>query len=190
MVITTPTSFNATLAAQNTSLGGTVTDSNGNPLSGAEVDLLDSQGVPLWTLITDSNGVWSTAQLPPGDYSVKVSLLGFFPVVYPSVTVAAGAPAQQSTSLTAAGTDDFSSTFQALSQIPGILSPAKFYNYLKAHDPTPVADPRVDIPLPGYNFDCPAAKADITIGRSRTKNTPLICFSRGSRTITITIQCL
>jgi uncharacterized repeat protein (TIGR01451 family) len=159
LAVTAPTTFNAALAAPATTLGGAVTDTNGNPLPNALVDLFDSQGRPIWSLAADTNGLWSTTQLPPGTYGVKISLLGFFPAIYPSVTVPAGTPVHEATSLAAAGTDDFGQTLAGLNKLLDLTTPSQIYNYLVAHNPAPVSDPRLDIPLPGYDPNCPGAQA-------------------------------
>jgi iron complex outermembrane receptor protein len=64
-------------------LQGSVRDSNGMPIKGADVVLLDSAGVELLTpkTTTDAKGIYRFPQIPSGAYSVKATTPGFKAVV-------------------------------------------------------------------------------------------------------------
>ena len=78
-----------TAAAQTGQISGTVSDSTGAPLTGAEVRV---DGTTLHAP-TDEHGKYTLANVPPGTYTVRALLLGFRASTQ-SVTVADGATAQ------------------------------------------------------------------------------------------------
>ncbi len=69
---------NTTLSAETTQLRGTVTDAAGIPLSTAVIKIT-AGGAPVALLPTAVDGTWSTAQLPPGTYSVSVIAASYKP---------------------------------------------------------------------------------------------------------------
>ncbi|WP_270182938.1 carboxypeptidase regulatory-like domain-containing protein [Alkalihalobacillus sp. CinArs1] len=56
---------------------GTVTDSDGNPLSNVSVRIIDDQGLLVGTILTDSNGGYVFNGLAPGNYTVTAIASGF-----------------------------------------------------------------------------------------------------------------
>ncbi|MGA3181399.1 MAG: carboxypeptidase regulatory-like domain-containing protein [Verrucomicrobiota bacterium] len=62
--------INVALPPTNTSLGGTLTDEYGDPVPDSIVEIWDDETGVVGTFITDTNGSWSTSQLPPGHYTV------------------------------------------------------------------------------------------------------------------------
>jgi hypothetical protein len=64
-------------------------DVSGTPQLGATVIVTSAQllSVNSLELLTNDRGRFSTASLPPGTYSIKVTLAGFLPVVEPDVQV-------------------------------------------------------------------------------------------------------
>jgi Carboxypeptidase regulatory-like domain len=60
-----------------TSLRGTVTDSSGAVVGGAQVSLLDSSNGSKATHTTSANGEYSFAQIAPGSYSITAAASGF-----------------------------------------------------------------------------------------------------------------
>ena len=69
-------SSSATLSAhqkKTTAIAGFVTDADGNPIIGATVELFDSEGILVGTMVTDENGFYYFIDIPAGDYSIKVT---------------------------------------------------------------------------------------------------------------------
>jgi hypothetical protein len=68
---------------------GVVMDAAGTPQLGATVIVSSGQllNFASFELLTNDRGRFSTAALPPGVYSIKVTLAGFLPVVEPDVQV-------------------------------------------------------------------------------------------------------
>ncbi|MFV1980934.1 MAG: carboxypeptidase regulatory-like domain-containing protein [Rhodothermia bacterium] len=63
--------------AQSASIGGTITDaSDGNPLPGAHVRLIDDEGIARG-VVTDEFGIFVLDALDPGRYYLDVSYIGF-----------------------------------------------------------------------------------------------------------------
>ncbi len=56
---------------------GTVTDSNGGAVSGANVSVLDVERGTVRSLVTDESGVYSAPNLLPGSYRIRVEFKGF-----------------------------------------------------------------------------------------------------------------
>ncbi len=90
----------ATALAQSGSavIRGRVTDSAGGVLQGATVTLAPNGG----SVVTDKQGAYSIAGLPPGSYTVQVHYLGFDEFTK-TVDVAAGAATQVDATLSVAG---------------------------------------------------------------------------------------
>ena len=55
----------------NVSISGTVTDENGNVLSGAEISLIDETGMILNAVATDENGQYCFSSVPNGTYNIR-----------------------------------------------------------------------------------------------------------------------
>jgi len=60
-----------------TSLRGTVTDPNGNTISGATVTLRNTESGTERSVATDAEGGYQLQQLPAGSYTLSVAALGF-----------------------------------------------------------------------------------------------------------------
>ncbi|MGO9921995.1 MAG: carboxypeptidase regulatory-like domain-containing protein [Isosphaeraceae bacterium] len=101
--------LNFSLSAAATTLQGTVVDSNGLPLSGAEVDVVNTLGETIAALTTAQQGGYSVAGLAPGNYTIRTSLLGYYPSQPTSVTINPGATGAPTLALVAAGTDEIPS---------------------------------------------------------------------------------
>src|SRR5262249_44250081 len=69
---------------------GKVTDTHGTPMNDVSV-LLESGGVAVLQLSTDSAGLYSSPPIPPGVYNVSAGQSGFVPSVA-SVTIPEGVP--------------------------------------------------------------------------------------------------
>jgi hypothetical protein len=76
-VLLTPQTHAATLADGSGGLRGTVTDSSGGPLGGVTVSVFDAQGRVIEQALTDSEGRYSVAGLPAGQYRLAFTLPGF-----------------------------------------------------------------------------------------------------------------
>lgn len=79
------------------SLRGSVVDLAGEPVSAAEISLEDARGALVRVIEADFRGRFSVPLLPPGTYRLLVEQVGYQPVRYLNVIIAAG----QATSLTA-----------------------------------------------------------------------------------------
>jgi hypothetical protein len=79
------------------SLRGSVVDQAGEPVSAAEISLEDARGALVRLIEADFRGRFSVPLLPPGTYRLLVEQVGYQPVRYLNVVIAAG----QATSLTA-----------------------------------------------------------------------------------------
>lgn len=64
-------------ARRKSSLSGTITDEDGNPLQGVEVICIDSDGRVTAQTLTDENGSYLFEELTEGDYRIQVSYSGF-----------------------------------------------------------------------------------------------------------------
>ncbi len=76
-----------------TSLSGTVADSSGAVIPGADVKIRNNGTGAEYNTITASDGGFSMPSLPGGTYTVTVSLMGFKTAVLNSVTLNASLPA-------------------------------------------------------------------------------------------------
>ena len=76
-----------------TSLSGTVVDSSGGVIPGADVKIKNNATGDEFSAVTGSDGGFNVASLPGGSYSVTVSLMGFKTVVLAKVTLQAAIPA-------------------------------------------------------------------------------------------------
>ena len=59
------------------SIVGTVTDSSGAPITGADVTATDTDRGTVWTVKTNDQGAYNLLRLPIGNYTVKVTASGF-----------------------------------------------------------------------------------------------------------------
>lgn len=67
-----------TLRAQNTiNLQGRVTDNNGKPLSGAQITVLNAETNQQRGALTRADGTYTLVGLPPGNYKVTPTMLGY-----------------------------------------------------------------------------------------------------------------
>jgi outer membrane receptor protein involved in Fe transport len=78
------------LAATTGKIAGKITDKdNGNPLVGANVVLASTQ----YGAVADENGDYYIINLPPGRYSIRVTMMGYGPVIMEEVQVSTNATA-------------------------------------------------------------------------------------------------
>lgn len=93
--------FAAVLSAQNNraTITGTVTDSSGSLVVGAEVTAKNLGTNILATTVTNADGVYSIPNLFPGTYSLEFKRVGFKPLVYPSITLESTQVAQMNATL-------------------------------------------------------------------------------------------
>ena len=75
------------------SLSGTVVDSSGAVIPGADVKVQNNGSGEEYNAVTATNGTFSIPALLPGSYKVTVSLTGFKSVTLNEVTVSAALPA-------------------------------------------------------------------------------------------------
>ncbi len=125
------------------SIGGTVTDSSGAVVAGAAVTVKNQDTGETRKAVTNGTGYYSFASLPPGTYTITVSMAGFKTVVVTDrviqvaqpasvdVTLAVGTSAQ-TVNVSAAGAELISTT---TSEISGTISPTLVESLpLNGHD--------------------------------------------------------
>jgi len=76
-----------------TSLSGTVVDTSGGVIPGADVKVKNNGTGAEFNTVSASDGGWTVPSLPGGTYSVTVSLMGFKTAVLNEVTLSAAIPA-------------------------------------------------------------------------------------------------
>src|SRR6185436_2718224 len=76
-----------------TSLSGTVVDSSGGVIPGADVKVKNNGTGAEFNTVSGSDGGFTVPSLPGGSYSVTVSLMGFKTAVLNNVTLNAAIPA-------------------------------------------------------------------------------------------------
>ncbi len=79
---------------------GTVTDSSGASVPGAQVKVVSAETGLTRTVVTTDDGVYSAAELPPGTYSVTISKAGFRTATLKGVDVSVSAVSRANISLT------------------------------------------------------------------------------------------
>ena len=79
--------------ATTTSLSGTVTDSSGAVVPGAEVTIKNNGTGAAFNTVTGANGTFTVPALQPGTYTVTVALMGFKTWTAPDVIVNVATPA-------------------------------------------------------------------------------------------------
>jgi hypothetical protein len=75
-------------ADDSASVAGTVLDVSGATVSGADVTLMHEHGTQLRTMVSEANGEFNFAKIPPGSYLVMVSAEGFAPFASAEFAVA------------------------------------------------------------------------------------------------------
>lgn len=91
------------LAAQNLgSLNGAVTDPAGAAIPGARVELNSPTGLHRQT-VSNSQGIYQFAQLPPGQYQLRITARGFAAFLAPAVRVQVSLPVTVNARLRVAG---------------------------------------------------------------------------------------
>jgi len=73
--------------SSSSSLIGTVVDSSGGVIPGADVNAKNADTGVEYHTVTDDKGVYQLPSIPPGKYTVTVSLMGFKKAVYPNVVL-------------------------------------------------------------------------------------------------------
>src|SRR5216683_1591557 len=66
---------------------GTITDPSAAPIKDADVKVTDTERGTVWTTKTNDSGSYTLPRLPVGNYSVKVSAVGFDTAAYPAFTL-------------------------------------------------------------------------------------------------------
>ena len=85
-----PQTHAATLSGGNGHLSGAVTDPSGAAIAGANVKLMDENGLIVAQTATDSNGNYSFSSLSPGNYRVQTERAGFKTNLMTQLNVAPG----------------------------------------------------------------------------------------------------
>jgi hypothetical protein len=71
----------------NATLSGGITDPAGTFITGAEIDIANDTTGVVYTTKTNSSGIYYISLLPPGNYHVQVSKIGFKTVIKPDVVL-------------------------------------------------------------------------------------------------------
>ncbi|MBI4478248.1 MAG: carboxypeptidase regulatory-like domain-containing protein, partial [Acidobacteria bacterium] len=79
--------------ATTTTLSGTVVDTSGGVIPGADVNVKSNQTSTIYTAVTNEQGSFTIPSVQAGTYTVSVSLSGFKTAVLSNVTVNAAVPA-------------------------------------------------------------------------------------------------
>ncbi len=74
-------------------IAGTVTDSSGGVVPGADVSAKNKATSTVYTAVSGSNGTFTIPAVEPGAYTVTVALMGFKTAILNDVVVSAGVPA-------------------------------------------------------------------------------------------------
>src|SRR5436309_1316297 len=82
-----------------TSLSGTVVDTSGAVIPGADVKIKNNATGEEYSAVTGSDGLFNVASMKAGTYTVTVSLMGFKTVTLSKVTLQAAIPASVKVSL-------------------------------------------------------------------------------------------
>ncbi|MGE5113191.1 MAG: TonB-dependent receptor [Acidobacteriaceae bacterium] len=82
------------------SITGTVTDSSGAAINGAEVKVVSDETGLTRTVVTNSDGFYTASELPPGNYSVTITKTGFRSATAKSILVTIAVPARVNIALT------------------------------------------------------------------------------------------
>src|ERR1700688_3427703 len=85
-----PQTHAATLSGGSGRLSGAVTDAGGAILAGASVRLLDENGPPLASTVSDSSGNYSFSSMPAGNYRLELEQRGFKKSVVSQLNVGPG----------------------------------------------------------------------------------------------------
>lgn len=88
------------------SIEGIVKDNTGAVLPGATVEATSPALIGARTTVSDSNGVYRFASLPPGDYTVSASLSGFSTAKSPTISLSAGQNLKAELALTVGGVSE------------------------------------------------------------------------------------
>jgi hypothetical protein len=80
--------------ATTTSLSGTVSDTSGAVVPGADVNIKNNATGAVFTAVSGANGTFTVPALQPGTYTVTVTLMGFKTWSAPDVTLNVASPAQ------------------------------------------------------------------------------------------------
>jgi len=75
------------------SLAGTITDSTGGVVPGADIVVKNNANGDTYTAVSGPNGTFNIPSMPPGTYTATVSLSGFKTIVMNDVTLNVGVPA-------------------------------------------------------------------------------------------------
>ena len=74
-------------------LSGTVVDSSGGVMPGADVTVKEKAMGTTYTAVTGANGVFTVPSIPPGTYTVTIALMGFKTAILNDVVVNVNVPA-------------------------------------------------------------------------------------------------
>lgn len=88
------------------SISGTVVDSSGAVIPGADVKVKNNATAAEFTAVTAENGTFSVPALQPGTYTVTIALMGFKTAIVNNVVVNAGVPGSVRVTLEVGGLEE------------------------------------------------------------------------------------
>src|ERR1700733_12436511 len=164
--------------AQNTtsSLTGTVTDSSGASVAGADVTVANTATGVEYRAKTNQQGLYRVSQLPPGNYSMKVENAGFAHQTFPSITLAVD---QQ-------GRQDVKLSLGSASQTVSVNASAQLIDTVSSNQGQAISNKQIlDLPLNGRNFlQLPQLSAGVTPSDPPGMNSPASSWT-GTQTVSV-----
>jgi hypothetical protein len=92
--------------AATSSLSGTIVDTSGGVIPGADVSAKNAATGVEYRTVSDDKGVYQLPSLPPGTYTVTVSLMGFKKDVIPNVVLNVASQATLKATLEVGGLEE------------------------------------------------------------------------------------
>src|ERR1700733_7629635 len=169
--------------AQNTtsSLTGTVTDSSGASVAGADVTVANTATGVEYRAKTNQQGLYRVSQLPPGNYSMKVENAGFAPQTFPSITLVVD---QQ-------GRQDVKLSLGSASQTVSVNASAQLLDTVSSNQGQVISNKQIlDLPLNGRNFlQLAQLSAGVTPSDTPGMNSPASSWT-GTQTVSVAVAGL
>ena len=138
--------FSLSAAAQSTAgrILGTITDQSGAAVAGANVTVTDVQRGTSRTLVSDASGDFLAADLPPGEYKVRVEAKGFKSIERPNIQIEVATDVRS----------DFSLRPGQVTEVMTITEEVPLINSISATLGGTLSNKEInDLPLNGRNYE-------------------------------------